>query len=150
MAERQRYTRRQKVTAVLAADMTSAEAAAEATGIPRTTIGYWLDKPEFVALRHKARESLAEEMSVIARLAAQKLVEAVLAGRLEPRDLITALGVATDKMQLLTGQATDRLETRDITATLDDHERARLRDILDDALRSAETATPVGPGVDAP
>jgi hypothetical protein len=149
MAERRSYTRRQKITAVIAADMTSQEAAAEAAGIPRKTLAYWMDKPEFAPYRHKARESLAEEMAVIARLAAQKLVEAVLAGKLEPRDLITALGVATDKMQLLTGQATDRLETRDITATLDDHERARLRDILDDALRSAETATPVGPGVDA-
>jgi hypothetical protein len=55
-----RYTKRQKVTAVLAADMTSVQAAAESTGIPRTTLIHWMDDPEMVELRQKTREQLAE------------------------------------------------------------------------------------------
>ena len=124
----------------------STDAAAEASGVPRSTLRHWLDDPEMAPYRHKAREALAEEMTVIARLAAQKLAEAIRRGDLEPRDLIMAAGMATDKSQLLTGQATGRLETRDLTDTLDDHERATLRDILDGVL--AETAT-AGPGGDA-
>jgi len=144
---RRRYTKRQKLTAVIAADMTSVEAAAEASGVPRRTLRNWMDDPAMAALRHNAREHLAEEMTVIARLATQKLGEAIRDGRLEPRDLILAAGMATDKSQLLSGQATGRVETRDLTATLDDHERAALRGILDGVL--AETA-PAGAGVDAP
>lgn len=148
--QRREYTKRQRLTAVVAAEATSEKAAAIATGIPRSTLRHWMDDPELEPYRHNARQALAEEMVVVARLATQKLAQAIREDRLEPRDLVIAAGMATDKSQLLSGQATDRLETRDITATLDDHERARLRDILDDALRSAETATPVGPGVDAP
>ena len=44
---RRRYTTRTKLTTVLAADMTNPKAASEATGIPRTTILQWMDKPEF-------------------------------------------------------------------------------------------------------
>ncbi len=145
--QRRSYTKRQKLTAVIAADMTSTLAAAEATGIPRTSINNWLDDPEIVSLRQNARQMLAEEMGVIARLATQKLGEAIRAGRLEPRDLIMAAGMATDKSQLLAGQATSRTETRDLTETLDDHERAALRDILDDVLREAEAPTPAHAGV---
>ena len=145
-AERRQYTKRQKLTTVIAAEMTSVEAAAEAAGIPRTTLIYWMDRPEFIELRQNARANLAEEMGVIARLATQKLGEAILAGKLEPRDLIMASGMATDKSQLLSGQATGRIETRDLTDTLDDHERAALRGILDGVLAEA---APAGAGGDA-
>jgi hypothetical protein len=122
MAERRRYTKRQKLTAVVAADATSKLAAAEATGIPRSTLSYWMDKPEFVALRQNAREAMAKEAEVVARLAWQKLGQALVEGRLEPRDLIIAAGMATDKTQLLGGGATARVESRDLTDVFDDHE----------------------------
>jgi hypothetical protein len=133
MAERhpRRYTRRQKITAVIAADMTSTEAASEVTGIPRTTIGYWLDDPEFVELRHNARERMAEEAMAVARLAWGKLAERIKAGDIETRDLVLATGMATDKTQLLTGGATARSENRDITGTITDVE-------LSAAIREAE------------
>lgn len=140
--QRRTYTKRQKLTAVVAAEMTSETAAAETTGIPRTTIRYWMEDPEIVALRQNARQALADEMAVVARLATQKLGEAIRENRLEPRDLILAAGMATDKSQLLSGQATVRAETRDLTDTLDDHERATLRDILDGVVREAADAAP--------
>jgi hypothetical protein len=108
------YTRRQKVTAVLAADMTNPKAAAEAIGVPRSTLRAWLEKPEFATLRQNARESIAEEAIVVARLAYQALGNAIIAGRVEPRDLINAAGMATEKALLASGEATSRSEHRDL------------------------------------
>src|SRR5574343_2112002 len=115
MAQPRRYTKREKVTAVLAADMTSTLAASEATGIPRSTLRRWLDNPELAELRHNAREAIAEEAMVVARLAWQALGHAIREGRVEPRELITAAGVATDKAALLAAEATGRKEHRVLT-----------------------------------
>jgi hypothetical protein len=91
------------------------------------TLVYWLDRPEFVNLRQNAREAMAEEARVVARLAWQKLGQAVDQNRLEPRDLIMAAGMATDKAQLLSGEATSRTESRALDGLSDD-EQERLRE----------------------
>jgi hypothetical protein len=109
-------------------------AAAEQTGIPRTTITYWLDQPEFVELRRNAREAMAEEAMVVARMAWKKLAIAIANGEIEARDLVFATGMATDKAQLLSGGATARTEARDITGTISDAE-------LISAIREAESLT---------
>ena len=119
---RRRYTKTEKVAAVLAADASSITAASEATGVPRKTIAYWLDRPEFADLRQNAREGMAEDALMVARLAWQKLGQAIADGQLEPRDLVIATGMATDKSQLLNGGATARSENRDITGTISDAE----------------------------
>lgn len=137
MSEHRRYTKRQKVTAVIAAEMSSVAAAAEQTGIPERTIGYWLDKPEFAELRTKTREDLAAGFHVIAHQAQERLQ--ALIPTMEPRDLTILLGIATDKGQLLSGAATERTEVRDIASELDDHERRALRDAIDRELDSRVT-----------
>ena len=139
MATHRRYTKRQKMTAVLAAEMSSTEAAAEVTGVPRTTIDYWLDQPEFVELRKNARERMAEETLTVARLAWGKLAERIRTGQIETRDLVLATGMATDKAQLLNGGATTRSESRDITGTISDGELAA-------AIREAEHLVEAGTG----
>lgn len=131
MTRRRTYTTRQKMTAVVAAEMSSTEAAAEATGIPRTTLSYWMDRPEFVQLRQNARERMAEETLTVARLAWGKLAERIRTDQIETRDLVLATGMATDKAQLLNGGATARTEARDITGTISDAELAA-------AIREAE------------
>ena len=128
---RRRDTKHEKVAEILAADASSTLAAAEATGIPRKTIAYWLEHPEFAELRQNAREGIAEDALMVARLAWKKLGQAIADGQLEPRDLVIATGMATDKAQLLNGGATARTEARDITGTLSDIE-------LDAAIREAE------------
>jgi hypothetical protein len=110
--------------------MTSAQAASEATGIPRRTIGYWMNDPDLAELRHNARDAMAEEVTVAARLALQRLVDAIRSGSLESRDYVLATGMLIDKSQLLTGMATARSETRDITGTISDAE-------LDASIREA-------------
>ena len=143
MPTHRRYTKREKVVAVLAADASSTLAAAEATGIPRTTIIEWMDRPEFVELRQNAREGMAEDALMVARLAWKKLGQAIANGELEPRDLVIATGMATDKSQLLNGGATNRTEARDITGTISDAE-------LDAAIREAIAITAGGGGPEAP
>ena len=117
---RRRYTKSEKVAAMVAAEAVSVAAAAEQTGVPRTTILYWLDKPEFVELRHNAREAMAEEAQVVARMAWGALARAIASGELNGRDLVMAAGMASEKAQLLNGGATARSENRDITGTLSD------------------------------
>lgn len=125
-------------------------AASESTGIPVTTIDYWMDKPEFAELRMKTREQIAEGSMVLANLAQSELSRKVKAGEVEPRDLAVIYGIAIDKAQLLSGAATSRTETKSLTDGLDDHERQTLRDVIDRAVaESAEAdlaADPLGAG----
>lgn len=131
MAERRRYTRKTKAAAIIAATVSTAAAAAEAQGIPESTIRYWLDSPQFAELRTKTREEMAAGSMVLAHMAADELGKKIRAGEVEPRDLATIYGIAIDKGQLLAGAATSRSETRDVTDTLDDHERENLRNAID-------------------
>ncbi len=128
MATRRRYTKRDKMSAVLAAEASSTIAAAESTGIPRKTIAYWLEQPEFAALRQKSAEERGEAYRLASTLALGRLIEMI--PEMEARDLITFMGVATDKGQLLAGQATERTETRDLS--FPDHEA----DILGEVVRA--------------
>jgi transposase-like protein len=129
--KRRRYSKVEKVAAIVAAEASSTLAAAEESGVPRSTLRYWLDDPKFAEYRHNAREAMAEEARVVARLAWRGLAQAILAGKLEPRDLITAAGMGTDKTQLLSGGATERVEARDLTDDFDDHEKAALRKAIE-------------------
>lgn len=114
------YTKREKVTTVLAAEMTSNLAAERASGIPESSIRRWRDDPELAIYIDKTRDVLAEEMSGLAALAVQAIQAALRSGKFEPRDLVILLGVAVEKSLLLSGDATSRTETRDISGTLPD------------------------------
>jgi len=115
-----RYSRDQKARAVAEAEATSVLGTAEATGIPTSTLRYWMDDPAFAQFRQNAREAMAEEASTVARMAWRALAEAMRSGTLEGRDLVLLAGMATDKSQLLNGGATARTEERDISGTLTD------------------------------
>lgn len=121
MVTRRRYTKREKASAVAKASLTSTEAAAEATGIPRTTIAYWLDKPEFVALRQKTRDQVADEMWAAIQVGVREIAKG-LSDEAPLRDKATAVGILYDKHALLTGGATGRTESRDITGSLSDND----------------------------
>jgi len=131
--KRRRYDKRTKAAAVVEAERTNMEAASETLGIPPKTIAYWMDHPQFAALRAKTREQLAEGSIVLANLAQAELQRKVLAGEVEPRDLAVIYGIAIDKGQLLSGQVTHRTET--VTGGMNDHERAALHDLLLEAVR---------------
>ena len=136
MAERRRYSRKTKLSAVMAADMVGVVAASEQAGVPESTIRYWAHKPEFAEYRAKAREDMAEEVGIVAHLAWQRVAEALRAGTLEPRDALFAADKATTLYQLVTGEATQRTEQRDITETLKPEEAAKLANDIDEWLKA--------------
>lgn len=120
MAARRRYDRKTKLAAVIAAEMSGITEASKQTGIPKQTIDYWMDDPEFGRIRTKTREDLADEIKVVAHLAWQRIAEALSAGTMEPRDALFAAEKATSLRLLMAGDATSRTETRDITGSLED------------------------------
>jgi hypothetical protein len=128
-----RYTTREKVTTVMAAEMTSLTAAAEAAHIPKSTVQSWLDNPKIAQLRTTTREQLADEARVLQQLAAQAIRARL--PEFEPRDLTILYGVVADKAQLLSGAATTRTEHRDLTEKLSDHEKDALADAIDAFLK---------------
>jgi hypothetical protein len=132
-SKHRRYTRRQKATAVIAAEFTSQQEVAEQTGIPRTTIAYWMEAPEFVLLRQKTREDLAEESKALAHKALGEINRRL--AEFEPRDLTILYGVLTDKSQLLSGFATGRLEHRELLTGFDDGEIEGVQDWLREQAR---------------
>jgi hypothetical protein len=151
MTER-RYTKRQKVAAVTAAVASSTLAASEGSGIPESTLRYWMNNPEFAEIREKAREELAPLASTVAVIGWIESLRLLREHKLEPHDVIFLTGLATDKSQLLNGLATARTETKALTDGLDDHEREALRDVIDRALaESAEAgigSDPLGAGTE--
>ncbi len=120
MPEHRRYTKRTKLAAVMAAEMSSLTEAAETTGIPKSTVKYWMDSPEFAQVRTKTREDLADEIKVVAHLAWKRVTDTLRSGEMEPRDAIFAAEKATSLQILMTGGATARTEQRDITGTISD------------------------------
>jgi len=134
MTERRRYTKRTKLAAVMAAEMGGVVQAQDQTGIPESTISYWMDQPEFAQVRAKTREDLAEEISTVAHLAWQRVARALASGEMEPRDAIFAAEKATSLQLLMSGEATARTENVSITDGLDDHEKAALGGAIRDEL----------------
>ncbi len=118
MATNRRYTKRQKIAAVVTAELTSNLAVQQATGISETNIRRWRDDPEMAKYVDKTREELAEGTQMLAHRALEAIVAKL--PDFEPRDLVTLFGVMVDKTQLLSGAATARMESRDITGTLSD------------------------------
>ena len=148
MAERRRYTNVQKAEAVAAATLSNTQAASEATGIPRTTIDYWLDKPEFVALRQKTRDEVGERLWSAIQVGIDEVAKG-LRGDAPLRDKATAVGILYDKHALLTGGATGRTESRDLTGTLSDGDVVTALRYADDIVRAGTDRAP-SPAEDAP
>ena len=109
-----RYDKRTKLAAVVAAEMTSLTEASETTGIPKSTVKYWMDDPAFAQVRTKTREDLADEIKVVAHLAWRRIAEALRTGEMEPRDATFAAEKATSLQILMTGGATARTESREL------------------------------------
>lgn len=132
---RRRYTKADKARAVAQATMTSATATAEATGIPENTIRYWMDRPEFVELRSKTRDEVADEFWSTIQIGVRRVVELIPQTE-DLQKVSVALGILYDKHALLTGGATGRTESRE------------LNDLPDstyvEALRAARDLTRVG------
>ena len=114
MAQHRRYTKAEKAQAVATATMTSTEAAADTLGIPRKTIEYWEQQPEFAELRLKSRDDVADQFWAAIQIGLREVGK----GLTDPDEKLhaksVALGILYDKHALLTGGATGRMESREL------------------------------------
>ncbi len=124
-----RHSRREKLAAVMASEVSGVIVAAEQTGVPERTIRYWRDKPEFAAIVARTREAMADDVKVAAHLTWERVIE--LAPTMEARDAIFAAEKAATILQLLQGRATERTETRDITESISPDAMDALSDEID-------------------
>jgi len=150
MPEHRRYTKRTKLAAVMAAEMGGVVQAQDQTGIPESTIRYWMDQPEFAQVRAKTREDLREEISTVAHLAWQRVARALASGEMEPRDAIFAAEKATSLQLLMSGEATGRTENVSITDGFDDHEKAAFGEAIRNELARRADAQAAVPAVGDP
>ena len=128
-----RYTKRQKAEAVGVALVEGVTAAGDKTGIAKTTIQEWINKPEYVQLRTTAQEVVAQSLWVGVQIGAKALIEG-LQGDAPLHHKASAFEALAERWALLSGEATSRTEHRELTDALDDHEKASLRSILEEAL----------------
>jgi transposase-like protein len=150
MPQRRRYTKHEKLSAVMAAELVGLTAASEQSGVPKSTLVYWVDQPEFAQFRTKTREELQAEVKVVAHLAWKRIAEALRTGDMEPRDAIFAAEKSTTLMQLLAGDATSRNENVSLTDGLSDDEKRRLRGAIAEAARAEAGGPGDGDGVETP
>jgi hypothetical protein len=135
MTTNRRYTKRQKLATVMAAEMSTVAQAAKAIGAPESTVRYWMDDPSFAEFRAKTRDDMVEGTALLAHRILGRISETL--DQFEPRDLTILFGVMVDKAQLLSGNATGRLETRDLSGSLSDAD-------ITEAIRAAEDYTRAG------
>ena len=114
MPQHRRYSREQKARAVGEAMSLGVTQAGEKLGIPKTTIQYWTEDPEFAQLRTRARDEVASEMWAAIQVGLRAVVEGLRDPDAPLRDKATALGTLYDRHALLTGGATARTESRDL------------------------------------
>ena len=128
---RARYTKAEKAAAVTRSLGEGTQRTAEAMGIPESTVRYWVNHPEFAALRETTRDQLAEQLWATLQVGVSEVAKGLRDPDVPLRDKVVAVGVIYDKHALLTGAATSRSESRDLTGTLSDAD-------IRDAVRAAE------------
>lgn len=130
--------------AVLDANAGNVSKTARDTGIPRKTLEEWRDGrvAEGVAeLRQEKKEGLADRLEAIALQMLDAMPSKILDASL--KDTATAVGIAIDKRQLLTGQPTAIQRNEGLT---EDERASRVAELLGRARDRRTTAVPDGRG----
>lgn len=129
MPERQhrRYSARTKARAVGIAVVEGVTRAEEETGIPKETIHYWTHDPTFAQLRTRARDEFLAEMWAGVQLGVRALIKGLDGDEAPLRDKSQAVDVLARNYQLMSGAATSRTETKELTDGLTDDEKDQLR-----------------------
>jgi len=109
---------RAEALAVLRAVGGDLSQAARDCGIPRKTLASWRAQPALAApadVRQTKEDDLANRWSEVRDLAIIRAKEQLEAGgKLGLRDLTILAGVGTDKVNLLTGKSTERIEVTNL------------------------------------
>lgn len=145
MAPRRKYTARQRAEAVGIAVVEGKAAAARKTNIPRKTLAYWFDLPEFADLRQRKSAEVADDLWTAFQAGVRRIAELLpVTGDISKVAIATA--IMYDKRALMTGGVTGRTESRALTEGLNDLERDALRRILNGAIEAAVVSSVGDPG----
>ncbi len=139
--KRRRYSDNDKATALAALDANGGNVLKTATQlrIPRKTLEEWNNGrvvDDVAELRHENRRELKEVLRDLAYTLAEALSDNLEDAPTNHKAV--ALGIVIEKMQLLEGKATERLDVN-----LDDRERAtRITTLLDAARNRRDGSSP--------
>jgi len=118
----------ERIQAVSLAVLDGPAAAARQTGIPENTIREWVDRPEFVELRERTKEAVADEWWAIVQKGMRRVAD-LLGSAEDLQKVAVATAIVTDKMLLLRGEATMRTEST-LLRGRSDHEQRALADLI--------------------
>jgi hypothetical protein len=114
MATHRRYARTEKAATVARALLTTTEQAAEESGIPQSTVRYWVQHPDFAELRAETHEEVGEQFWATIQIGIARVAELIPKTE-DLQKVAVAVGILYDKHALLTGGATGRTESRDLS-----------------------------------
>ena len=139
MAERRRYTSRQKAEAVGLSVVAGVRPAAEKVGVPVSTLESWRNHPDFAQLRTQRKEEVALDVWAAFQEGVQRVRE-LIPQTDDLSKVAVASGIIFDKYALMTGQATERHENREILHDFADGEREALEEWLHDIAKERARA----------
>lgn len=142
MAERRRVdgrTHRQKAEAVGLSVVAGVSEASRRTGIPEASIRYWRAQPAFAELREQKKEDVALDVWAAFQEGVQRVRE-LIPQTDDLAKVATASGIIFDKYALMTGQATERHENREILHDFADGEKEALEEWLHDIAKERANA----------
>jgi hypothetical protein len=132
------HTDSEKARAIGIALVSGTEVAAKSAGVSRRSVQRWVDDPAMSRLVAEKRETVGSHLWAGMQVA----LESVVAGLKDPdaplQARATTFGILFDKWALMSGEATARTETKDVTVDLPDDIRRDLRDRFSDRLRTPD------------
>lgn len=112
MPRPRKYDSKTRAKAVGIALVDGVTAAEKVTGIPKTTIQDWKNRPEYVQLRTTAREVVVEGLWVGIQIGVRELTDG-LTGDAPLNHKAAAFEALANRFALLNGEATERTESHD-------------------------------------
>jgi transposase-like protein len=140
--KRRNYTKRDRAKVVGASEVMGIRPAARDAGVPESTIRHWRAMPEMAQLRAEKKDEVAADTWATFQLGVRRVAELIPQTE-DVQRVATAAAIMFDKFALMMGQATDRVETRDVTATLPDDELEAVTTSISEWLK-ARRALPDG------
>ena len=129
-----KYRDADRVRALGIAVVEGPRAASEATGIPERTIYAWQESEEFAELRKRTKEQVAEEWWAIVQRGFRRTAD-LLDGATDAQKVAVATAIIADKMLLIRGEATGRIESVNLSDDLPADVKRELRARLDRSVR---------------
>jgi hypothetical protein len=132
-----KYAHKDQLLAVVASEVIGVSETHREMNIPVKTIERWRLDPKLIPYLEVTRERILEDVQAAAGLAWAQTLQRLASPKVKMtnRDLLAIATEATDKMQLLSGGATSRTETRELTDGFDEDEVQRMAELARQYLR---------------